>query len=485
MQFLTASQTADILSISKTALAELVNSQIIPYYTVKTENGVDFRFIPNAVKNWLRKPNMNMDNKKYVERLKKHIREKYPESIKLLKRYNSKFSEPYAPKGYYLVKISNKKLGFVYYVRYIKDGKLVPSKWCTHTNDEKIADRFAIENRERILKEYFGRDADKIKTGKELYAILKIYYSENSPYLQTDIKRGRVLSESARISYHNFINRQFIPYLKKEKIKSIEEIDTPFLARFQNKLLNVIKPQTINHYISYVSQIFDHLLLEGQIKINPCKSLVTLKIGKNDLKDTGCYEITKLKGVFNKKWDNQFNYLLCLIIYTTGMRNSEIEKIHFSDIFLLSDYYFINITESKTKNGIRIVPLHNFVYRKILSYINKNNLSENDNIFKINKSKKLGSRPYEKANLELATHTGYSKEKLESENITFYSGRHFWKTLMNSEDLGDVEEYFMGHRVSADVAKRYNHRDKQGRKKLLEKTKKVFQILDKYIFINK
>ena len=38
-------------------------------------------------------------------------------------------------------------------------------------------------------------------------------------------------------------------------------------------------------------------------------------------------------------------------------------------------------------------------------------------------------------------------------------------------------EYFMGHKVSGDVAKRYNHRDKHGQKKLIAKTKEVLKIL--------
>jgi hypothetical protein len=53
---------------------------------------------------------------------------------------------------------------------------------------------------------------------------------------------------------------------------------------------------------------------------------------------------------------------------------------------------------------------------------------------------------------------------------------------MNAEELGDVEEYFMGHKVSRDVAKRYNHRDKQGQEKILEKAREVFAILDKRLF---
>jgi hypothetical protein len=37
----------------------------------------------------------------------------------------------------------------------------------------------------------------------------------------------------------------------------------------------------------------------------------------------------------------------------------------------------------------------------------------------------------------------------------------------------------MGHKVSKDVAERYNHRDKQGQKRLLAKAREVFKILDK------
>ena len=105
-------------------------------------------------------------------------------------------------------------------------------------------------------------------------------------------------------------------------------------------------------------------------------------------------------------------------------------------------------------------PLHEFVYRKITAYVKKAGKKGGDLIFHIDGRKTLGSNIYNEANAELAKYTGYSGEQLEKENITFYSGRHFWKTLMDSENLGDVEEYFMGHKVSADVAKRYNHRDK-------------------------
>jgi integrase len=80
---------------------------------------------------------------------------------------------------------------------------------------------------------------------------------------------------------------------------------------------------------------------------------------------------------------------------------------------------------------------------------------------------------------------GFDKDALDAQNITFYSGRHYWKTLVNAHDLGDIEEYFMGHKVSKSVADRYNHRDKQGQKRLLAKAREVFKILDKTLFKNR
>jgi hypothetical protein len=67
--------------------------------------------------------------------------------------------------------------------------------------------------------------------------------------------------------------------------------------------------------------------------------------------------------------------------------------------------------------------------------------------------------------------------------ISFYSGRHFWKTMMNAEGLGgDAEEVFMGHKVSADVSRRYNHRDKQGETLVVKTAGRIFSILDRVLF---
>jgi integrase len=195
--------------------------------------------------------------------------------------------------------------------------------------------------------------------------------------------------------------------------------------------------------------------------------------------------VTELQGVFDKSWKSELSRLLCLLIYSTNMRNIEIERMQVSDIIQIDKYHFIDIPKSKTKNGMRVVPLHDLVYETLMEYINKEEKAVDDFVFKNKKIKHIQTTVWRDACIEMGGLLGYSRERLRAENITFYSGRHFWKTLMNSENLGDAEEVFMGHKVTGDVAKRYNHRDKQGKEKIVEKAEEVFTILDKRIFNQK
>jgi integrase len=364
-------------------------------------------------------------------------------------------------------------------VRYIDKGRLIPSKWNTHTNVLKEAEQFARENRDRILFEYYSKNAPK----GELYSILEAYYKAGSSYLEKDKNRNRTLCEKTRSVYYHFMNKKFIPYLHEKNIKAFGEIDPPVIANFQDYLLSCgRKPQSINRYLSSINVVFNHLLITGVLKENAFDRVKALKMGDKSAEVRGCHEIDKLRGVFNAQWSDTLSYLLCLMIYSTGTRNSEIEKIMVNDIIELDGIHFVDIKESKTKNGIRLVPLHDFVYRKIQRYVKKTNKQGENYIFSDHGGPNQ-SADYKKANSLLAKKLKVSDDELEKQKITFYSGRHFWKTLMSSEGLGDdIEEFFMGHKVSGDVSKNYNHKDKQGKERLLEKAREVFSVLDRKIF---
>jgi integrase len=222
--------------------------------------------------------------------------------------------------------------------------------------------------------------------------------------------------------------------------------------------------------------VFKYLQRKGLLKENPCEFVHYIPVCQEDQKIRGCYEVEKIKGVFNRQWKDDLSYLLCLLIYTTGMRNSEIVQITKDDIMRVGGCNFIDVKKSKTPSGIRLVPLHDYAYRKLVNFCAEKDPKEP--VFG-----RLSPGTFVRANKQLAAKLKVNEEDLEKENITYYSGRHFWKTMMNVGGLGDdIEEIFMGHLVSSNVAKLYNHRDRQGKDRIAKKARQVLKILDRYVF---
>jgi integrase len=472
------------LEISEDTLHALVHSGLIPhtYVTGRSTEEKMLRFNPFLVREWLQtRPNVDDPGQEsYIDALRGQFKSLFPDTLDKLKSMDARFAPRRRRKGYSLSKVPNKQYAFLYYVRYIENGKLIPSRWNTHTKDIKAAESFARDNRDRILAAYKNRKDAKDK----LYAILGNYYGLNSPYLERDKQRGRHIVEENRQKYFNFIHNFLIPFFKKNNIQCFGDITPPVVVKVQDALLaGGNKPQTINSKLSGIVVLFDNLVQQGIVSENVFSRVKTLTVDAVQVKKWDCHEINQLYGVLNKSWKNDLHYLLVLIIYSTGMRNSEIERIKTSDLVKINECCFIDIKESKTSNGIRLVPLHPFVHEKLKSYVRRQKRKPDEHIFP-----KIHWYDYTGANLTLGRKLYPGKtgeqvaELLSQQHIDFYSGRHYWKTLMNANKLGDVEEYFMGHKVPKSVAERYNHRDKQGQKQILKKAREVMRILDKSLF---
>jgi integrase len=472
---LTLSDVAAILAVDEGTVQALTASGALHGSSVQGAQGlmINQQFLAS----WLasRPSATDMADKKYLGKLRAQYLKQFPQAMAELKKFDAQFSFR-KPKLYCLHKVHNKKHGFLWYARFIEDGKPVRSRWCTHTSNREAAGQWAAGNRERLLAEYHGRK----KKHAEFFGVLEEYYAPGSVYQEQDKIRGTELNEKTRCVYHHFINKVCIKYFREKGITSFAGITPPVLAGLQNLLLKKgDKPQTINRYLGVLRTIIRHLIMDGELTSNVFDNVVMLKERAADGKARGCYDIDRIKGVFNKQWKDKTSYILCLMIYSTGLRNSEIEKIKFETVINIGGCYFIDITKSKTKNGVRIVPLHDFVYQKAASYMKSSGKKPGDYLFS-DKGGPNQSKFYRTAKNDMADILKAGDE--ERENISFYSGRHFWKTMMNAGGLGDVEEYFMGHKVSKDVAKRYNHLDRQGRKRIEEKALEVFGILDKRLF---
>jgi len=397
-----------------------------------------------------------------------------PTAMKALRFVDHEYTTVKLHKGYNLVKRDNKKLGFVYYVRYWHEGRMLPSKWCTHTNDYAKACQFAEQRRGELITNYLS------KTGGEAVRFFKRYYDLKSAIYQNERRRNGEIKEEKRKRYQTVMEKKFIPFLKERKINEFEEITVPVLDDFQDTLLaRGMKAQSVNYDMVAISKTFKYLIRKGLIKNNPFSCLSPVPERREEKKTHGCYEIDKLKGVFNRRWKDKISQLLNLIIYATGMRDGEIKEFAKADIISISGLRFIDLKKSKTENGVRLVPLHDVVYRKIMDYAKMTDATAP--VFGLMKKYR-----FIKAYKELGKMLKVSDEYLKEQNITYYSGRHWWKTLMNANGLGeDIEEMFMGHKVSGDVSKLYNHYDRQGKDRIARKAREVFKILDKYLFETK
>jgi len=409
-----------------------------------------------------------------IESMQLFMMNNFPDTIKALRQIDFEYTRPKRRKGFNLVIMENKKKGRRIYARLSYDGKTLPTKFNTYTDNEKEAELYVLKNKERLIEGYLSR-----KDGR-MYKTLECFYEHEQDNL----------SDRCRKEYRTVINNKFIPFLKQEKIYEFGQITKNVLNKFQDTLLNAgitegkkkykpMRPQSVNNNMKAVRKIFETLTRQNKMENNPCVLVRDLTVKGENKKPRGCYELERIKDVFSRKWKDELSYLLCMLIYTTGIRNSEIKRIKINDIQFIDGCCFIKINQSKTANGIRLIPLHKSLYEKIKTWGIKNKAGENQ-LFNVHSEK------FNHANNELAKRLKVSDEELEKENITFYSGRHYWKTLMSAEGLGeDIEEIWMGHKVSGNVTKLYNHKDKQGKNRMVKKARQVYSILDRCIFKTK
>jgi len=466
---LTQSDLGEMLSLVPSAVSALIATRELPYAAII--DGIMY-FCPEAVIAWAKtRPNLAAGVPRRIGHYKARLAEEAPDAAKDIKEFGRQFAERKPPRRYYLVKYPNKKMGFTWYVKYLDKGRLVPSKWATGTSDADAAAAFAVKNRDAILGGYYAR---KAKKPADMYKLLEGYYEKGSELLEADANRGRTLCDKRRRTCLNAVKKKFVPFIKKSGVRAIEDIDTAMLSRFQDHLLKTLIAKSVNAHVSAARMMFKRLVATGYAGSNPFAGLPAIKKGESRI--TGCYEAGRIKGVFNREWENPAHRLLCLLIYSTGMRNGEINRLQMRDLVEIGGKAFIDIPKSKTPNGERKVPLHPFVREKLLEYA-----GGQDVVFpQVGKTfEKLCSA----ANASLGRRLGLAHEELKAENIRFYSGRHFWKTLMSSENLGEnAEKLLMGHKVPGDVANTYNHLDRIGAEKLAKIARKVFAVLDRRLF---
>jgi integrase len=389
---------------------------------------------------------------------------------------------------YYLFKRASKKYGFIYNVKYIdpQTNAILPTKYSTGTNDFETANKWAADNRDKLLAAY---------SGKAELTLLESYYNEGSKLFDYEKMDGRELSPKVRKQRKNFMIQHIVPFFQRAKVHYLSQI-TPIHIKELKKYLSTekgLKPQTINYNLYSFKKCLAILKEAGKITAEFSNVSFRMNGSKKAEKERGIFAIDTLKGVFSKRWNNELSRVLCMVIYTTGIRNSEIQRLRLNDIEKIDEVYFLNVRGTKSKNAIRKVAIHPILYTAIERYAKENGIGNEAAIFG-----KVINHTFRKACFDMGSVLGITETELLKKAICFYSGRHTFKSIMaigNAEQVAELDinyqELFMGHNFSKEALKgtgineyAYKHFDAEsiGDTLFAKKGKEVIKILNHYYF---
>jgi hypothetical protein len=263
-------------SLSKESLIDLCINEKKHNNNLSEKMGelkINYKKVYNKVKE---NETLLIEEKNNQKELVEIVKNMFPlmiKAIKIINNDNTNNTVKKEFKGYSLSKIPNKKYGFLYYVRYTDNGKLIPSKWNTHTNNLEEANLFAEENRERLVLSYYQNN---VYGG--IYKILEEYYKKSSKYMKINEEKGKVICEKTRSIYYNFTRKVFIPYLKENNINEFDQITNELIIKFQFFLIEKeIKPGTIVKYLGGINKIFQYLYNEKIIAKNVFNDVIKFK----------------------------------------------------------------------------------------------------------------------------------------------------------------------------------------------------------------
>jgi len=182
----------------------------------------------------------------------------------------------------------------------------------------------------------------------------------------------RSLSKNSIEAYMNDIYK-LITFLENERI-NLENVSLNDLQQFIAQLYDIgINPRSVARIISGVKSFFGYLMLDGFIENDPTELLETPKIGLKLPTVLSLEEIEKIMSAIDMSTkEGRRNKAIIEVLYSCGLRISELTNLKFSDIYL--DEGFIKV-EGKG-NRQRLVPISGTAVKEIGNYILDRNLIE-------------------------------------------------------------------------------------------------------------
>ena len=159
---------------------------------------------------------------------------------------------------------------------------------------------------------------------------------------------------------------KLINYLDNENLK-LQQVTLDDLQQFVSQLYDLgINARSVARILSGIRSFFNYLILDGYLQNDPSELLETPKIGLKLPTVLSVQEIEQIKNSVDVSTkEGHRNRAIIEVLYSCGLRISELINLKFSDMFL--DDGFIRVEGKGSKQ--RLVPISEIAIKEIGNYL--------------------------------------------------------------------------------------------------------------------
>jgi len=258
----------------------------------------------------------------------------------------------------------------------------------------------------------------------------EIYINDFLLYLEMDLN----YTKNTINTYENSLN-QLLKYTKKDLLKLNSNDIEKFLISLD------LEPSSISNYLSAYKTFYNYYIKIGSVNNNPTDTIDTPKLVKKLPTYLTVEEIDKLLNIEIKDPFSARNKSLLELLYSSGLRISELISLEFKNIDL--NECILRVMGKGRKE--RIVPINDVAIHFLKIYVKDYRhllvkKEQNNYIYLNNHGKKMTRQGVFKMLKKIALDKGIKKE------VSPHTLRHSIATHMleNGADLRIIQE-FLGH----------------------------------------
>ena len=311
------------------------------------------------------------------------------------------------------------------------------------------------------------KSRNNIKKHIDLYINYLTLTNKNKKTIDSYIKKFEVLED-----YFNYKKILSLQDINKKHCKDLELYLLNFPSNLnkyeelknknifelidkKDKILDKYKKldkRTIDSYFTRYKTLFNFFLDNDYIYQNYFLTIKKMSDNSNNSfkdfinkQDTyNVFEIEEIEELLTKITDKEIKTSI-IISLLLGLRISEIFNLKKEDIKKIKDNYFINVTKSKTKSGIRTIPLKNtfnFFIEELL-------LNSKNNEFLLFKEEKKENRENILQKRIMYNIRKYIKDK----NKVFHSFRKNYTQILYKNNVEELYiKIFLGHSIKDNLS---------------------------------